>query len=63
MGSGSFGLQELLFGFIGFFGLVVYGIIFFCVWKFYQMLSKINDNIAGIRHAVERGSPEQPTNH
>jgi hypothetical protein len=55
---GSIGIQELTFGF---FGLVVYAIIFFCVWKFYQILSKINDNIVGIRIAVERSSPEQRT--
>ena len=30
------------------FGLLIYGLIFFCVWKFYQMLSKINNNIASI---------------
>jgi hypothetical protein len=29
-------------------GLLFYGLIFFCIWKFYQMLSRINDNIAGI---------------
>jgi hypothetical protein len=39
-------------------GLFLYGlmffVIFFVVWKFYQILSKINDNIAGIRQALER---------
>jgi len=38
-----------------------FAIILFCVWKFYQMLLRINDNLAGIRHAVERNSPERPT--
>jgi hypothetical protein len=39
---------------IVFFGIIFYGAIFFCVWKFYQILSKINDNITGIRQALER---------
>ena len=39
---------------IAFVGILFYGGIFFCVWKFYQVLSKINDNIAGIRQAIER---------
>ena len=39
-------------------GLFLYGLIFFVtffiIWKFYQILSRINDNIAGIRQALER---------
>ena len=39
-------------------GLLFYGLMFavilFVIWKFYQILSKINDNIAGIRQALER---------
>jgi hypothetical protein len=38
----------------------IYGFIFYCVWKFYQMLSKINDNIAGIRQALVRNDASQP---
>lgn len=38
--------------------LLFYGLMFFAicfvVWKFYQILSKINDNIAGIKQALER---------
>ena len=44
-------LPELLIG------LVFPGLIVFCLWKFYQLLSKINDNIAGIRQALERNAP------
>jgi hypothetical protein len=44
----SIGLSEL------FVLLLLWGIPIFCIWKFYQMLSKINDNVAGIRRAVER---------
>jgi len=29
-------------------------VTFFVIWKFYQILSKINDNIAGIRQGLER---------
>jgi hypothetical protein len=42
------------------FGLLFYGVIFFCIWKFYQMLSKINDNIAGIRLALVRNREDHP---
>jgi hypothetical protein len=53
---GSIGIQ-----FLTFVGLAFYGIVFFFVWKFYQILSRINDNIAGIRHAVERNGGDRPT--
>jgi hypothetical protein len=39
-----------------FYGLMFF-VIFFVIWKFYQILSKINDNIAGIRQALERNDP------
>ncbi len=32
----------------------VYGLLFFVVWKFYQVLSRMNDNLTGIRRALER---------
>lgn len=37
-----------------FFHGLMFFVIFFVVWKFYQILSKVNDNIAGIRQALER---------
>jgi hypothetical protein len=37
--------------------LCVYAFIFFAVWKFYQVLSRMNDNLAGIRRAIERTPP------
>ena len=37
-----------------------YAVIFFCIWKFWQMLSKINDNIAGIRLALVRNREDHP---
>ena len=43
--------------------IAVYGVMIYCVWKFYGLLSKINDNVAGIREAIERngrGGPELP---
>jgi hypothetical protein len=55
---GSLGVQELLM-FLPVIGFC--GIICFCVWKFYQMLSRINDNLAAIRHATERNTPDRPT--
>jgi hypothetical protein len=51
------GAQTIFLGF----GLFLYGLMFFgilfVIWKFYQILSKINDNIAGIRQALERNDP------
>jgi hypothetical protein len=41
-------------------GLLFYGLVFFCIWKFYEMLSKINDNIAGIRQALNRNASNPP---
>jgi len=42
--------------------LLIYGALFFCVWKFYQVLTRINDNIAGIKRALdERGVAIAPT--
>jgi hypothetical protein len=42
--------------FVGF-----YGFILVCLWKFYQIISKINDNLTGIRQAVERNAGDKPT--
>lgn len=36
------------------FMLFVYGAGIFVVWKFYQILSRMNDNLSGIRQAIER---------
>lgn len=45
-----------------FFGLLYYAAanaaVIFCGWKFYQMVSKINDNLAGIRQAMNRNAGE-----
>jgi len=51
----TIGLQELFALVpIALLGLLFYGLVFFCIWKFYAMLSKINDNMAGIRRAFEQ---------
>jgi hypothetical protein len=42
-------------------GLLFYGAIFYCLWKFYQKLSQMNDNLAGIRRALEYGGPNRPS--
>jgi len=34
--------------------------VIFCVWKFYQMLSRINDNLAGIRRAIDDARARGP---
>jgi hypothetical protein len=34
-------------------GLIYYAFVIFCAWKFYQMLSRINDNLTGIRQAID----------
>lgn len=51
----SIGPPEL-FAIIGIMGLLFSGIIVFCIWKFYRMLSAINDNLDKIRQAVETAS-------
>ena len=35
---------------------VVLYIVFFVLWKFYQMFGKINENIAGIKRALEKST-------
>ena len=37
-----------------------YGLIFFCIWKFYQVLSRINENLVGIRQALEQSGRPGP---
>ena len=32
----------------------------FVPWKFHQVLSKINDNVAGVRDAIARAAGNQP---
>ena len=49
----SIGFPELLVTLGMLVGAVFYGVIFYVLWKFYQMFSKINENIAGIRQALE----------
>jgi hypothetical protein len=53
----SISLPELLVMLGGAVGVAFYGFIFFILWKFYQMFGKINENIAGIRHALENSGP------
>jgi len=48
----SVGMPELL----AVIGFAVYGVMFFVVWKFYQVLSHINQNIAGIKRGVRHES-------
>jgi hypothetical protein len=50
MGSNGAPMIAVFFLFI--YGLL-FSVIFFVLWKFYQILSKINDNIAGIRQTLE----------
>jgi hypothetical protein len=40
-------------------GVAVYGFMFFVLWKFYQVFSNINQNLAGIRRAIEQNSQRQ----
>jgi hypothetical protein len=35
------------------FTLSVYALIGYVVWKFYSLLARMNQNLEGIRHAVE----------
>jgi len=37
--------------------LLSYGLMFFVLWKFYELLTKISDNLAGIRRAIEANTP------
>jgi len=47
-------------GFPGVFVLLLsigfYALVFFVLWKFYQIFSKINDNVAGIRQVLNRST-------
>jgi uncharacterized membrane protein len=36
------------------FMFLVYGVSFFVIWKFYRILSRMNDNLSGIREAIDR---------
>jgi hypothetical protein len=53
------GLGEVMVAFAGIVGICFYGAVFFAVWKFYQMLEKINGNIAGIRQVLEKDAGEK----
>jgi hypothetical protein len=51
------GSQTIFLGFCLFlYGLMFFGILF-VIRKFYQILSRINENVAGIRQALERNDP------
>jgi hypothetical protein len=41
-------------------GLLYNGVIVYAIWKFYHLLSKMNDNIDGIRQALERNGRSGP---
>jgi hypothetical protein len=49
----SIGLPEVLVALGSIVGVVFYGVIYYAIWKFYQMFSTMNENIAGIRRALE----------
>jgi hypothetical protein len=38
---------------LGLFMLALYGFLFWIVWKFYSVLSRMNENLTGIRRALE----------
>jgi len=35
------------------FGLIYFAVVIFCVWKFYQILSRMNDNLGRIKQAID----------
>ena len=35
------------------FGLIYFAVVIFCVWKFYQILSRMNDNFGRIKQAID----------
>jgi hypothetical protein len=53
----NIGLPEIV---VMLMSVAIYGLILLCVWKFYQLLSKINDNLSGIRQAIERNGAGGP---
>ena len=55
----SVGLPELMVAFGGIVAIGFYGVMFFVLWKFYQVFSNINQNIAGIKRALEQNSQRQ----
>jgi hypothetical protein len=40
------------------FTIVVYTAIGYVVWKFYQIMTRMADDLAAIRKTLQRGSPE-----
>ena len=46
--------------FLALFMLVIYGFVFWVVWKFYEVLAKMNENLDGIRRVMERGGNRSP---
>ena len=50
----SIGMAGMFTALASIVALGFYAIIFFVVWKFYQVIEKINQNLAGIRQAMER---------
>ncbi|HEY1493765.1 MAG TPA: hypothetical protein VGF49_04450 [Candidatus Solibacter sp.] len=55
----SVGLPELMVALGGIVAIGFYGVMFFVLWKFYQVLSNINQNIAGIKRAIEQNNQRQ----
>jgi hypothetical protein len=55
----SVGLPELMVALGGIVAIGFYGVMFFVLWKFYQVLSNINQNIAGIKSAIEQNNQRQ----
>ncbi len=49
----ALGFPEIFFAF---FMLCVYGMALFIIWKFYNVLKKMNDNLTGIRQTMERSA-------
>jgi hypothetical protein len=41
------------------FMLAMYAIMFWVIWKFYYVLARMNENLNGIRQALERGGPRR----
>jgi hypothetical protein len=50
------------FGFVlvPLFMLVVYGFLGFVIWKFYCLFANINENLEGIRRAIQSAAAERP---
>jgi len=46
--------------FLAIMAFAVYAAVFFVLWKFYQVLTNINESLVSLRQALERNAQRHP---